>query len=949
MKQKIIYVFLFITPLLFSQPNIIHKNNKYYFGDRIIVKYKNNSNITLNKITNKLTEKFGITVINNTFKTQEHTTAQAKELAKIFTLKYSRPYNPLYVIKKIKEVHDVEWAEPFYLYQPAIIPNDQKFLDSTQTNLLQISAEKAWDITTGNDTIIIAIVDTGIDWDHPDLENNIWINKNEIANNGIDDDHNGFVDDIRGWDFGGLNGTSDNNPNEDKADHGTHVAGIAGAVTNNSIGIASIGYNCKIMAVKTSQNNIRQKNGIALIVYGYQGIIYAADNGAKVINCSWGGYGYSSANQEAINYAVSKGALVVAAAGNDNKSDPFFPADYNGVLSVASVNSSDIHSSFSNYGTSVDVSAPGEQIYSTWYNNSYTQLTGTSMASPLVAGLAGLVTNEFPNFNPLQIAEQIRVNTDKINNINTDYNYLIGSGRINAYKTLANKNSKSVRILNYSFSDNNDNIFESGEELSIEINFINYLAQTNNLTVSILPQSNDITVINGNYIAGSLATLEEFNNSTNKFKIKINNNASYGVTENILVKYTDGAYSDYEWITLDINPTYKTQKGRNINLTITSKGSLGFNDFPDNLKGDGLIFKNGKNLLFEGALMYGISEQKIINSARNSNSSSSDNDFNIILPFELNIPGFLADEQGLTIFDDNNAGNNSLKIKTTLQSFSYNDFSNGNFIILKYDFYNNSNSKIDNFYAGIYTDFDIGEYSNNDFAAYDFNNNFGYVYDNEKNPSNPVIAIALLNSERYGFFAMDIDGTNDSVSSYNGFSDLEKWKTLSNGLKYVNSGPSDISTVTSAGPFTLMPESKIEVAFAIAGGDSLNACIEAVNQSKIKYNSVITHITNSSNKQIISYNLQQNFPNPFNPVTTIKYTIANVKTLHTSYQQETTQQVELKVYDILGREVATLVNKNQKPGNYQVTFNAQNLASGMYLYKLKTNNRIISKKMLLLK
>ena len=940
---KILVIVFFTISLIQAQSNIIHKENKFYFGDRVIVKYKSETNTALQKTNSKIEKLFGITEISKTFISQENQTEQFREINKIYTIKYNLPFDPIYFIKKLKELPNIEWAEPFYLYKTTTVPNDPKFLDSTQTNLIQISAEQAWDLNTGSEDIIIAIVDTGIDWDHPDLADNIWINKNEIANNGIDDDQNGFVDDVRGWDFGGLDGTGDNNPNEDRADHGTHVAGIAGAVTNNNIGIASIGYNCKLMAVKTAQNNVRSDNGSALIAYGYQGIIYAADNGAKIINCSWGGYGYSRSSQEAINYAISKGALVVAAAGNDNNSDTFFPASYKGVLSVASVNSSDIRSSFSNYGNNVDVSAPGEQIYSTWFNDTYTSLTGTSMASPLTAGLAALVTNEFPEYSPLQVAEQVRVNTDDINSLNNNYKYKIGSGRINALKALSNKNSKSVRILNYSFSDGDNEIFESGDELTIEINFVNYLASTSNLTISILPQSSNISIINGTYIAGNVSTLENFNNSSDKFKIKINDNAASSITENILVQYSDGIYKDYEWIRVDINPAYRTQKSGNLNLTVTSKGSLGFDDFPNNSKGEGLIFKESNNLLFEGALMYGTSVKTIMNSARNSTSSSSDNDFYTLIPFTLNIPGEVADEQGLTVFNDNNAGNQSLKIKTELKTYSYSNSPNDNFIILDYTFNNTTSTQIDSFYVGIYTDFDIGKSSDNDYANYNLQNNFGYVYDDEDNPKNPVIGLALLNHENYGFFAMDIDGTNDSVSSYNGFTDLEKWKTLSGGVVYKSSGPSDISAVTSAGPFSILPNNKINIAFAIAGGDSLAEVTKAIMQSRIKYN-VITGIKKNFSRIPTKFELKQNYPNPFNPTTTINYT---VPTHFSPYQSE--GFVSLKVYNILGKEIATLVNKKQKPGSYKVEFDASELSSGIYFYNLQYENLFETKKMVLIR
>ena len=244
-------------------------------------------------------------------------------LDRIIEIKYGSDVDPQYLASQIKKSADVEWAEPRYIYKTSYVPSDPSF--SKQWSLTKINATQAWDVAKGDTSIIIGIVDTGIDWDHPDLAANIWTNKKEIPGNGIDDDNNGYVDDVRGWDFGGSTGTPDNNPMEDKPDHGTHVAGIASAVTDNGVGVASIGGNSKLMAVKTSTNSNRDSNGNPYISYGYEGIVYAVDNGAKIINCSWGGDGYSMDGETVIKYALAKGALVVAAAGNDMTFRRFLP------------------------------------------------------------------------------------------------------------------------------------------------------------------------------------------------------------------------------------------------------------------------------------------------------------------------------------------------------------------------------------------------------------------------------------------------------------------------------------------------------------------------------------------------------------------------------------------------------------------------------------------------
>ncbi|MCF8413275.1 MAG: S8 family serine peptidase, partial [Melioribacteraceae bacterium] len=301
MKLTLAYVFLLI--FMFSTANaqnqVVEKDGVYYFADRLIIKFNRNNaksnfgEITLSEKVAKRIAAFGIYDVKPFSKNYSKSNTSSN-LDLITEAKFSSPMDPFYVSSKLSALPEIDYAEPWFLYELAYETNDPFKGNQYALNLIKASA--AWDVTTGDTNVVIGIVDTGVDWDHPDLSANIWRNRGEIPNNGIDDDNNGFVDDVRGWDFGGLTGTPDNNPIEDdiNSQHGTHVAGIAGAVTNNSIGISSISFKTKIMPVKTAQENIRSSEGQILIAYGYQGIEYAANNGAKVINCSWGGFGYSA-------------------------------------------------------------------------------------------------------------------------------------------------------------------------------------------------------------------------------------------------------------------------------------------------------------------------------------------------------------------------------------------------------------------------------------------------------------------------------------------------------------------------------------------------------------------------------------------------------------------------------------------------------------------------------
>ena len=330
-------------------------------------------------------------------------------------------------LKKYMQNKDVEYAEPNYVYKKDSIPDDPYYNDLY--GLTKINATGAWDITTGSNSVIIAVVDSGVNTTHPDLINNIWINPNEIAGDGIDNDGDGYIDDINGWNF------IDNSSNvTDNNGHGTHVSGIIAATGNNALGVTGMMWNAQIMVLK-----FLDKNGYGYIEDAVSAILYASNKGADIISNSWGGGQYSQTLKDAID--ASK-ALVVCAAGNEysgvsNDIDPTYPASYtsDNIISVAATDENDTLAYFSNFGeNSVDVAAPGKGIYST-YRGSYGYLSGTSMATPYVSGLAGLIKSLRPDLNALQIKNTILDNVDFISSLTGK---VLTSGRINAYKALTN-------------------------------------------------------------------------------------------------------------------------------------------------------------------------------------------------------------------------------------------------------------------------------------------------------------------------------------------------------------------------------------------------------------------------------------------------------------------------------------------------------------------------------
>jgi large repetitive protein len=313
-------------------------------------------------------------------------------------------------IAKLQQDPRVRYAEPNYVITIAALPNDPAFgntwgLNNTGQTIngspgtpdADIDAPEAWNVTKGSSNVSVAVIDTGVDWSHPDLSSQIWINPGEncpgCRNDGIDNDHNGFVDDWHGWDFA----NNDNNPTDDHG-HGTHVAGTIGAAGNNGTGVAGVNWNVKIMPVK-----FLNAQGSGTDADAVSAVLYAAQNGADVMNNSWADNVYSQALADAITVADQHKALFVAAAGNngtDNDSSPTYPGSYDmpNVVAVAATDNTDNRAFFSNVGRrSVDLGAPGVDIYSTWPGGGYQYLSGTSMATPHVAGAAALEKAAFPS------------------------------------------------------------------------------------------------------------------------------------------------------------------------------------------------------------------------------------------------------------------------------------------------------------------------------------------------------------------------------------------------------------------------------------------------------------------------------------------------------------------------------------------------------------------------
>lgn len=454
--KKIIYP---IVCILFSSITFSQKANNLVTNE-LIIKFKSNSKHNSKNVLSK--QKFHNGFLDSLNKKLELETIKLtgnKKKADTYVLRFTAKQNLDSLIKIYQNIEGIEYVEPNFIGHGGgkrgllqTTPNDNYYsrqyglyndgtFNLSAVNDADIDMDLGWDIEQGDSNIIVAVLDSGAKLDHPEFNGRIWTNEKEVLN-GIDDDNNGYIDDINGWDFA----YNDNDPTDNHG-HGTNVTGIIGANANNNIGYVGVDWNCKLMICR-----VLDENNAGYYSWWTEAIYYAVDNGAKVINMSLGGSGFSTSMENAVNYANDNGVTVVACMMNANNSVTYYPAGYENTIAVGSTDPDDQRSSpffwdsnsGSNYGSHIDVVAPGNFIYgldeqsNTNYNSYW---GGTSQAAPLVAGLSSLLLAKNPNLSPNDIKNIIR-NTaeDQVGKASEDilgFDNYYGYGRINAYQALS--------------------------------------------------------------------------------------------------------------------------------------------------------------------------------------------------------------------------------------------------------------------------------------------------------------------------------------------------------------------------------------------------------------------------------------------------------------------------------------------------------------------------------
>lgn len=988
-KSLIIYFLFLAAPLsVWGQAN-------HYFPDRLLIKYQTDRKLQQHKgklSTDPRTavEQFlrlsGARTIQPLVKNPRRQKLRRKNrsetnaLLRIYEVTFNRDIDPLHLSAKIESMPGVAYAEPKYIRELHVTPNDstlEKFIDFHHFT-------DAWNLSTGDPEIVIAIVDGGVGYNHPELDDKLWINQEEVPvalrpqldedEDGVitsteikqflqiqgndyngdgevllddalhpesplmdqrDSDGNGYTDDLFGWDFwnsGRGNQTAgNNNPIHDGTDHGTHVAGIAAAETNNSTGIAGAGFRSTYMAVKAGGTS----DDPTSVGFGMEGIMYAAEQGADIINCSWGGEGFSQAEDDIINYVTRLGALVVSSSGNDGVEQVRYPAAYASVLGVASVETSNSLSEYSNYGYDLDVLAAGSGILSTSYDKSFARKSGTSMAAPVASGLAALLKSVRPDWTAERIGQQIRTSAASVESSHgSSYAHKLGRGKIDAYEAL-NTNNPGFKIVSARFLNNEGQKLQLNQPGTAYINIINVGESVSAIDLQLKALQDKGITISGN--TAQLQGLSTGDSVEVSFDIRIDRNFNLGDTPAMRLDFSDpaGGYEDFGIVRYE-EFLYDIVDANRVKTSFGADGTIGYTQPFSGSGGVGFIprtgtsgeYEEGRNLLFEGGLMIEI--DGVMYDAVRSETGQLSRDFTPLELFTTTRTASVSDIDGHTTFHIDSDTTHDATVR--MQTYAYEEPRLSNVVLLKYTLKNNSSfHELKNVYMGLFNDWDIGDASNNN-ASFIPSDSLLYISDATQHTSDPLAAAANLGPIS-GILAIDnaFEGDRDSLvfGLYDGFTDTEKKSALKANTVRTDLEHTDVSAVIASGPYTLEPAAEIIVGFAYAFGDNTQTLRDQVAAARSQKPFEVSRRGRAATKaDPMETKLFQNYPNPFRSVTRIRFDLQEAS------------HVVLAVYDVLGRKVRVLRSGEMESNSHFVDFHGKGLSSGIYFIRLKTNREV---------
>lgn len=715
-----------------------------------------------------------------------------------------------YSINKLLKSGLVEYAEPKFISRPLYNPNDpdSDSLTGKQYHLKLIKAYEAWNdvANRGDASAVLGIVDTGFELTNPDMAGN-------IAAGGID------------------LGDNDNDPTYGASDHGVAVSSLSSAITDNGVGLAGTGFNSKFLPIKAAAT------GSSNIVAGFEGIDYAITKGCKVINCSWGHYGYSQAEQDKMNDIVANNdVLIIAAAGNSGgKNDKIYPAAYENVLSVTHTDWQDLKQS-GDFNNAIDIAAPGVGVYGYMLTSGGKTRTGSSLASPIVAGAATALRVKYPSYTAMQIAEVLRMSADIIDTLpgNATYKGLIGRGRLNMFEAFKGMQTPSIRVVGYNILNKNNDPAVAGDTANFTNLFKNFLLPTtSNTTVKLKINDPYIKLIDSVITIGAIGTLVTKDNNANPFKFVVASNTPIDYKFSVKLIFEDDLYSDY--MSFDVSLNSSVNIDMDINkavMTISTKGRNGYSDLTPT--GTGWVYKN-RAYLYESGLMVATSSTKVSDAVRTP-TVLNDHFAPLENTFVVNNPTY--GKLITTKFDDSK-NPNKIGVEISQKSFAWNTTNLDKTIVVEYKIKNTSGAKFDSLCVGLFTDVDVdGEHYNEAASKWDATHHVGYAYNVNTNALG-FAGFKLLTPQKENFYAMDnSDGIQGNVNPNSEFTAANKFKVLSSGIARTVAGGvngNDISAVIGATVYNLEPNATTTVAFAYIMADTEAEMLTNADAIQAKY------------------------------------------------------------------------------------------------------------------
>lgn len=846
------------------------------------------------------------------------------DLSLIYSFNYTTDRDLVKVINNFLSLGYFEFVEPWYVPKVMYTPSE----GSTYSNQYHlkgnvvgsIDTQGAWNTQKGSPSVVIGIVDTGTQKAHPDLAAN-YTGGYDVAENDADPEF------------------PSGHP------HGVYVSGDACEVTDNGVGGAGPGFNCKFKAVKIA----RDSDGA--LIAGYQGITWAADNGCKIINCSWGGSGGGSYGQTIIDYAViNKNCLVVVAAGNTGNDEFFWPSSFNNAYRVVNTTSSDTKAGGSTYGIDVDYGAPGTQIWST-APGTYTAVDGTSMASPVSAGVAGLIQSQFNYSNAMQIGERLKQTCDPYGGGSTSSTQVqfnagkLGKGRIDAARAVnTSLAAKSLMMNPITITDGNDNIFLPNETITISGTFINYLDPSSSSAAAVLSiVSGQATITSANCAIGAMATLATQPAAT-PFTVNINGSAPVNSVIKFKLTITDGTFSGAQYFEITVNPDYINIVNNDVHTSITSKGRIGYNLIAQ-AQGLGFEYRLTNpptQMLYEMSLMIGSSATKVSDMFRES-SGNTNNDFTSSQRvYEVN-PATVSDfDLDGKFTDGGSTSPNPVQVRHSAYAWSTAPYRK--FVIVKYVITNTGSSTLSNVAAGIIADWDIVDAAKNK-GGWDGTNNMVYNYD-VSSASGTYAGIKLLGSKNSsggaigtpnGYILDLVNGGNGGVDCGTDCLTAEKYQALTTTRTadgYPATGGDVMACMSSKG-MSIPAGDSITVAFALIGGDNLGDIQLSACHAQNKYDGTSNTCAVSVNDAESGNFWMYNYPNPASDMFNIDYNLVG----H--------ENASIRIVNALGETVLRI--DNLKQGMNTLTVDASGYSSGIYFYQMISGDAVLSKKLTITK